>query len=204
MRRIGLTGGIASGKSAVAAMLRELGFPVLDADQLAHRLVEPGQPGFDQVVGEFGKAILAPDGRIDRARLGTIVFADRGKLDRLNAIVHPLVREAMLGQFAAWEREGVAGPAFLEAALIVEAGLHHDLDGLVVVWSTPEQQVARQVARGASEEEARRRIRMQLPVEDKLKYATDRIDASGTLAETRAQVESLAARLRDPASNRER
>ncbi len=95
MLRLGLTGGIASGKSAVAAMLRELGFSVLDADSLAHKLIEPGQPAYDEVLKEFGQAVLARDGRIDRAKLSTIVFNDRAKLDRLNAIVHPRVAEVV-------------------------------------------------------------------------------------------------------------
>src|SRR5207249_274829 len=89
MLRLGLTGGIASGKSAVAAMLREMGFAVLDADGLAHKLIEPGQPAYAEVLKEFGPSIVDPSGRVDRAKLGAIVFADQAKLDRLNAIVHP-------------------------------------------------------------------------------------------------------------------
>src|SRR2546430_12729163 len=94
MLRLGLTGGIASGKSAVAAMLRELGFAVLDADSLAHRLIEPGRPAYAEVLQEFGQAVLAPDLRVDRAKLSAIVFADRARLDRLNAIVHPRDRKS--------------------------------------------------------------------------------------------------------------
>jgi dephospho-CoA kinase len=98
MLRLGLTGGIASGKSAVAAMLRELGFAVLDADSLAHKLIEPGQPAYNEVLQEFGPSITDPSGRIDRSKLSVIVFADRAKLDRLNAIVHPRVAEVLLSQ----------------------------------------------------------------------------------------------------------
>src|SRR5260370_16610808 len=98
MLRLGLTGGIASGKSAVAAMLRELGFSVLDADSLAHKLIEPGLPAYDEVVHDFGQAVLAPGGRVDRAKLSTIVFNDRAKLDRLNAIVHPPPPAALFRQ----------------------------------------------------------------------------------------------------------
>jgi len=200
MLRLGLTGGIASGKSAVAGMLRELGFPVLDADALAHRLMEPGQPAHDEVLREFGAEIAGADGRIDRAKLAAVVFADREKLERLNGIVHPRVLEEMQRQFAEWESRDTLGAAFVEAALIIEAGYHKLLDGVVVTWCKPEQQLERLLARGFSAEEARRRIAAQMPVEEKLRYATERIDCSGTLEETRKQVAALAAKLRRAAS----
>jgi dephospho-CoA kinase len=114
----------------------------------------------------------------------------------LNAIVHPRVEEAMVRQFAEWEKSGVADAAFVEAALLVEAGYQKNLDGLVVAWCRPEQQLERLLARGLSEVEARRRIAAQMPAEEKLKFATEKIDCSGTLEETRQQVEELAKRLR--------
>jgi dephospho-CoA kinase len=196
MLRLGLTGGIASGKSAVAAMLRDMGFAVLDADSLAHKLVEPGQPAYDEVLQEFGPAVTAPDGRIDRAKLSAIVFHDRAKLDRLNAIVHPRVAEVVFRQFEEWERQGTRDAAFVEAALLVESGIHKNLDGLIVAWCEPEQQLQRLLARGLNEAEARRRIAAQLPVEEKLRYATEKINCSGSLEETRHQVQALAAKLR--------
>ncbi len=196
MLRLGLTGGIASGKSAVAAMLREMGFAVLDADSLAHKLIESGQPAYDEVVHEFGPAVLATGGRVDRAKLSTVVFADRAKLDRLNAIVHPRVAEVIFSQFEVWRRAGVRDAVFVEAALLIESGIHRQLDGLVVAWCHPEQQFQRLLARGLSEAEARRRIGAQLPVEEKLLLATEKIDCSGSLEETRRQVEGLAAKLR--------
>jgi dephospho-CoA kinase len=196
MLRLGLTGGIASGKSAVSAMLREMGFQVLDADRLAHQLMEPGQPAFEEVVREFGRQILDPDGRVNRAKLGAIVFADRAKLDQLNAILHPRVMEATRRQFDEWERNGVRDAAFVEAALIVEAGMHRELDGLVVAWCRPEQQIERLRDRGMSEAEARRRIALQMPASEKLLYATEKIDCSGTLEKTYRQVRELAAKLR--------
>jgi len=196
MLRLGLTGGIASGKSAVAAMLRDLGFAVLDADGLAHKLIEPGQPAYDKVVKEFGNSIVDASGRVDRTKLGAIVFADQAKLDRLNAIVHPRVTEVVFSQFEAWRRSGVRDAAFVEAALLIESGIHKKLDGLVVAWCTPEQQLERLVARGLSETEAQRRMAAQLPVEEKLRLATEKIDCSGTLEETRHQVEALATKLR--------
>src|SRR5712664_3031750 len=196
MLRLGLTGGIASGKSAVAAMLREMGFAVLDADALAHKLIEPGQAAYAEVIQEFGPSIADTSGRIDRAKLAAMVFADRAKLDRLNAIVHPGVAEVILSQFEVWRRGGVRDAVFVEAALLVESGIHKKLDGLVAVWCRPEQQLERLLARGFGESEARRRIAAQLPVEEKLRLATEKIDCSGSLEETRRQVEALAAKLR--------
>src|SRR5690348_97069 len=195
MLRIGLTGGIASGKSAVASMLREMGFSVLDADELAHSLIEPGQPAYEEVLREFGSGITDGQGRVDRAKLAALVFSNRTKLDRLNAIVHPRVAEAVFRQFEDWQRNGTRDAAFVEAALLVESGIHKQLDGLVVAWCRPEQQLERLAARGLSEDEARRRISAQMPVEEKLRHATERIDCSGTLEQTRRQVEALGARL---------
>jgi dephospho-CoA kinase len=195
MLRLGLTGGIASGKSAVAAMLREMGFSVLDADSLAHRLIEPGNSAYDEVLKEFGHAVLAPGGRVDRAKLSAVVFNDRARLNRLNAILHPRVAEIVFRQFAEWER-ATRDAAFVEAALLIESGIHKKLDGLVVAWCEPEQQLERLVARGLSEAEARRRIAAQLPVAEKLRLATERIDCSGSLEQTRLQVQALAGKLR--------
>jgi len=196
MLRLGLTGGIASGKTAVATMLREMGFAVLDADSLAHKLTEPGQSAYDEVVREFGASILDTDARVDRAKLAAIVFADPAKLARLNAIVHPRVETAVHEQFAEWSRNGARDAAFVEAALLVEAGYHRNLDGLVVTWCRPEQQLERLRARGFSDEDARRRIAAQLPVAEKLHFATEKIDCSGSLETTRTQVAALAAKLR--------
>jgi dephospho-CoA kinase len=196
MLRLGLTGGISSGKSAVAGMLRESGFDVLDADSLGHTLIEPGKPAYEEVVRTFGPSVLDGQQRVDRSKLGAVVFADRAKLDALNAIVHPRVKAETVRQFAEWARDGKRAAAFVEAALLVEAGYLDELDGLLVAWSRPEQQVERLLARGMSEEEARRRIAAQMPVDEKLKFATEKIDCSGTMEETRRQVEELAARIR--------
>jgi len=184
MRKMGLTGGIASGKSTVAGMLRELGFPVLEADLLSHQLMQPGQAAHDA------------RGRIDRAKLAAIVFVDAARLAKLNQILHPRVEEATLRQFLEWERDGVRDAAFVEAALLVEAGYVKNLDGLVVAFCRPEQQLERLRARGMSETEARQRMAAQMPVEEKLEYATDRIDCSGTIEETQGQVRALAEKLR--------
>src|ERR1700727_2118334 len=114
MRKIGLTGGIASGKSTVAAMLRELGFDVIFADEISRRLLDPGQAAYDETIREFGREIVLPGGVLDRKKIASIVFADRAKLDRLNATIHPRVEAQILKQFADREREGNRTVAFVE------------------------------------------------------------------------------------------
>jgi len=173
-----------------------MGFRVLDADSLAHRLMELGQPAHDEILKEFGAGLADASGRIDRAKLASIVFADPTKLARLNAIIHPRVEEMVFRQFDEWQHNGVRDVVFVEAALLVEAGLAKKLDGLVVAYCAPEQQLARLRVRGMNEVEAKRRIAAQLPVREKLRHATESIDCSGTLEETRAQVQDLAAKLR--------
>ena len=200
MLRVGLTGGIGCGKSVVAAMLREQGFLVLDADTLAHQLVEPGQPAYDDVLQEFGKGVCDASGKIDRAKLAAIVFAEPAKLARLNQIVHPRVADAQERQFTEWQRTHPRGVAVVEAALLVEAGAHNRLDRLVVVWCRPEQQIERLRERGMSAEEAQRRIASQMPLEEKRRLAEFQIDCSGTIEDTRQQVERLAAHLRQLAA----
>jgi len=202
MLRMGLTGGIASGKTAVAAMLREMEFRVMEADVLAHDVIEPGQPAHEEVLREFGPGLADGNGRIDRGKLAAIVFADPAKLATLNAIIHPRVEELVFRQFEEWKREGVEDAAFVEAALLVEAGYTKNLDGLVVVFCRPEEQIERLLERGMSEADARRRIAAQLPVEEKLKHATEKIDCSGTMEETWAQVKALAGRLRNRESEK--
>ena len=201
MLRYGLTGGIASGKSAVGALLREMGFPVLDADPIAHKLMEPGQPAHDEVLREFGANLAGADGRIDRSKLAAIVFADPDRLAKLNTILHPRVEQILLNQYEEWERSGVRDAAFVEAALLVESGFVSHLDGLIVAWCEPEQQLERLKARGMSEIDAKRRILAQLPLEEKLLRATYSIDCSGTMESTRAQVRALAANLRKSAAS---
>jgi dephospho-CoA kinase len=196
MLRYGLTGGIASGKSTVAAMLAEHGFPVLEADKVSHELIEAGGAAYEEVIARFGREILDGNGRIDRARLGAVVFADRQKLDQLNGIIHPRVEGEALKQLLELERSGLYPAAFVEAALIFEAGLQKQLDGVVVAWCLPEQQLARLIERGMSKAEARQRIAMQMPVAEKLALATEKIDCSGSMEETRRQVDALAAKLR--------
>lgn len=177
-------------------MLRGYGFAVLEADKTSHALIEPGGAAYDEVVARFGRTILDGDGKIDRAALGAIVFADREKLNQLNGIIHPRVEAVLLRQLAELEKSGRCNVAFVEAALIFEVGLDKKLEGVVVAWCLPEQQLARLMERGMSETEARQRMAMQMPVQEKLALATEKIDCSGSIEETRQQVDALAARLR--------
>jgi len=195
MLRVGLTGGIACGKSTVAVMLREREVLILDADPLVHEMLESGQPVYEEVVREFGPEILTPGLKIDRAKLAAIVFKDHARLARLNQIIHPRVMEVVQKWFAALDRSGGPRFAVVEAALLVEAGYREKLDRLVVVRCKPEQQIARLRARGFSEEQARQRISAQMPIDEKAQLADDVIDASGSLEETERQVDELVDRL---------
>ncbi len=204
MLRVGLTGGIATGKTTVAAMLRELGCRVLEADKIAHQMIMPGGAAYEEVVREFGRGILTTEGLVDRPKLGAIVFADPKRLARLNAIVHPPVLEEQSRQLATFERADPYAIAVVEAALLIEAGFDKKLECLVVTWCTPEQQLARltqqDAARGAGRgltvEQARQRIAAQMPIDEKRRRADEVIDCSGTLEHTRAQVIALFAKLK--------
>jgi dephospho-CoA kinase len=195
MLRVGLTGAIATGKSTVGAMLRELGCHLLDADKIAHRMIEPGGAAYDQVVSEFGSGILTADGRVDRSKLGAIVFADPARMAHLNAIAHPLVLASLDREFAAIEQAEPNAIAVVEAALLIEAGYRSKLDVLVVTWCMPEQQLARLTQRdagkGLTTEQARQRIAAQMPAEEKRRMADVAIDCSGTIEQTREQVIAL-------------
>jgi len=197
MLRVGLTGGIGCGKSTVAAMMRDAGCCVIEADPLAHRLTEPGTPAHAEIVKEFGRDVLLPDGHVDRKKLGPIVFADPAKLQRLNQIVHPCVIEEQERLLAEFAKERPDGVAVVEAALLIEAGYHKRLDRLVVVWCRPEQQRERLRARGMSDADIEKRIAAQMPLDAKRRLADDEIDSSATLEETRRQVEALVKRFKE-------
>ena len=196
MLRVGLTGGIASGKSTVSAMLRDRNIPVLAADPLGHKLMEPGASAYDEVVREFGAEILGEGGKVDRGKLGAIVFANPAKRARLNWILHPKIIEAIRQWFKSLDHPGGPEFAVMEAALIYEANVQKDVDRVVVCWCTAEQQLERLLARGLSEEEARRRIGAQMPVNEKKKLADLVIDCSGTMDETRRQVAEVIEKLK--------
>ena len=195
LKVIGLTGGIGSGKSTVAKLIGELGVPVLDADQLAREVVEPGRPALAEVAAAWPEAI-GPDGKVARKRLADIVFADPAQRLRLEAIMHPRIQALADERLAELARKGHA-LAFYEASLLVESGRYKDFDGLVVVTASPETQLERVLARGdLSEAEAQARIDAQLPLLAKVRVATHLVDTDGDLEATKAQVGRLIASLK--------
>jgi dephospho-CoA kinase len=184
--RVGLTGGVASGKSTVSAMLDDLGAVVIDADALAREVVEPGTPGLGAVVAEFGAEVLTDDGRLDRAKLGALVFADRTRRAALEAIVHPLVR----ARAAEIEEAAPAGVLVVhDIPLLVETGQPASFDAVVVVDVPEKVQVERAVReRGWTEDEARARVAAQASRSDRLAAATHVVENSGTIEDLRQRV----------------
>ena len=190
MRLVGLTGGIASGKSTVSAMFRELGAQVIDADQVARDVVEPGTPGLEEVARRF-PGVVDASGRLDRAELGRRVFADPAERRALEAILHPRIRDEVARRTGALARAGVP-VALYDAALLIENGLHRGMDGVIVVWAPEEAQRSRLAARDALDDAAvSARLAAQLPLADKRAHATWVVDNGGTLEETRAQVRRI-------------
>ena len=203
MLRVGLTGGIASGKSTVAAMLAELGACVVDADRLAREVVAPGGAVHDAVVQRFGRSILAADGTIDRAALARVVFADAAARRDLEGLVHPAVRAEAERRFRRAELDGCRVAVF-DAALLVETGAYRDFDRLIVVRCSREQQLARLVERdGLSVAEAEARLAAQAPLEDKLALADVVVDTRGTIEATRRGTQQVWRRLLEEAARRE-
>jgi dephospho-CoA kinase len=188
---VGLTGGIASGKSTVAEFLHRLGASVVDADQVARDVVAPGTDGFVAVVDAFGAEMVGPDGSLDRAKLGALVFEDEEARETLNGITHPRIAAESQRRIAR-ERASDAPYVVYEAALLVENGLAEAFRPLVVVAIAPEQQIARLMARdGSTAEEAQKRIDSQLPLEDKLALADFIIRNDGALPETEQRVREV-------------
>ncbi|TDB95843.1 dephospho-CoA kinase [Actinomadura sp. 7K534] len=189
MLKVGLTGGIGSGKSEVSARLAELGAVVIDADRIAREVVEPGTPGLAAVVAEFGEEVLLPSGGLDREKVGRIVFGDPDRLAALNAIVHPLVGERMQELMDAAPDDAVV---VYDVPLLVENDLAPMYDEVVVVDAPADVQLDRLVARrGMTEEDARARMANQASREDRRAVATHVIDNSGTLEALRSQVDNL-------------
>ncbi len=199
LKLFGLTGGIGSGKSTIAAMLREQGIPVIDADVIAREVVAPAQPALGEIAAAWPEGVAA-DGSLDRKRLSEIVFADKAAQARLEAITHPRIRQ----RIAAWTAELAAaghGLVFLEAALLVESGLFRQLDGLVVVAASEAVQIARVVARdGCSRDHALARIRAQSRLADKVAVADYVLTNDGTRAEARVRLLEILRALGAPAS----
>ncbi|MGE5446654.1 MAG: dephospho-CoA kinase [Ignavibacteriales bacterium] len=192
MKVIGLTGNIACGKSVVANMFRELGASIIDADQVARLVVEPGQPAWEGIVERFGEWVLNPDRTINRSRLGEIVFRDVEKREELNRITHPRIIEKIRELIEKHRKEG-AEIVIVEATLIVEkGGMKPIISDLIVVTADEETQTSRLTQRvGLSREEALLRIKSQMPISEKVKHATYVIDNSGDLEETRDQVKKV-------------
>lgn len=189
LRRIALTGGIATGKSYCLEQFRRLGASVIDADTIARDVVAAGTTGFDAVVSRFGASVLDASGALDRAALGALVFADAKARRDLEAIIHPLVYE----QIEAWfrglpEREPETRVAIADIPLLYETGRADAFDRVIVAACSRDTQIARLAARGLSREDAERRLSAQLPIDEKARKAHHVIDTSGTLAETDAQV----------------
>jgi dephospho-CoA kinase len=192
--RIGLTGGVASGKSTVAEALRRLGATIVDADAIAREVVRPGAPAYQAIVDAFGASVVGTDGALDRKALAARVFADEDARRRLNALTHPHIRRRMVEE-AARLTAAAGGPVVIfDIPLLLDTtdGRELELDGIVVVYADPEIRVRRMMARdGLSDEEARRRLAAQVRLEDKVARADWVIDNSGTPDATRAQVEGL-------------
>ncbi len=193
---IGLTGGLGSGKSTVAEMLRELGAEILNADQIGHQVYAPGGPAYRDIIDAFGTQVLAADGTVDRRRLASIVFQDPQALQRLNAITHPRIREAIRQRLQELAARGVE-VAVLEAALLLEAGWDDLVDEVWVTVCPPEVAARRAAQRsGISMEEALARVRAQMPVEERARRAQVIIHTETDLEDTRRQVEREWARLK--------
>lgn len=203
MLRVGLTGSIAVGKSFVAGVLAELDCHVLDADQTAREVVSAGAPGLRAVVAAFGEDVLHPDGTLDRAGLGAIVFAEEGKRQLLNSILHPFIIESQDEQLRQWELIDPAGIGVIDAALMIESGGYKRFDKLIVVHCRPEIQLERLMARNnLTRDEAARRIAAQMPQEEKKRFADYLIDTSDGFESARRETEKVYDALRNDAELR--
>ena len=193
---IGITGGLCTGKSTVAGFLAQRGAVVLDADTIAHQAAEPGGDCYQAVVKLFGNSILGEDRRVDRRRLGRIVFSDFKKLKQLNQIIHPYVKRRFKEETVRILRENPRPLIVFDVPLLVESGMTKDVDWVVVVTATIKKQIERTMERlGLAEQEVLRRIQAQIPLREKAERADFVISTSGTLDETKEQVEKLCQKL---------
>ena len=200
MLRVGLTGGVACGKSTVAKMFADLGANIIDADTIAHELYRPGQEVLHELVNHFGPEILKPDGELDRAKLATLVF-DGGRVEELNKIVHPAVIRRQEQWMRSLGERDPSAVAIVEAALILEAGVKDHFDRIMVVTCKPGQKISRFAQRtGVNDDSARteveRRTKAQMPDEEKARRADFVIDNSGSAEETRHQVQRIYSELK--------
>ncbi|MGA9524142.1 MAG: dephospho-CoA kinase [Myxococcaceae bacterium] len=194
MKVLGLTGGIASGKSTVSAILRELGAHLIDADVVAREVVEPGEPALEEI-GRHFPGVLGPDGRLDRAKLGERIFGNDAERRALNAITHPRIQQRVREKTLAFAEQGV-DLVIYDAPLLIENRVHEHLDGVILVAAPRELQIQRLAARnGMTREQAEARIASQLPLDEKRRHATWVVENSGSLEDTRRQVEEIWTRL---------
>lgn len=188
---IGLTGSIATGKSTVSRMLKEKGYPIVDADEISRLVVEPGSPVLTSIAEAFGTDVLLSDGSLNREKLGSLIFNDKDKREKLNGIIHPAVRAEMIRQKEEWLEKG-ANTIIMDIPLLFESKLHSYVDKIIVVSAAPAIQRERLMARnGYSAEEADARINSQLPIAVKENGADAVIDNNGTLKETENQLNIL-------------
>ncbi|MFC4596883.1 dephospho-CoA kinase [Cohnella hongkongensis] len=186
---IGLTGGIATGKSTVAKLLTERGAILIDLDRIAREVVEPGQPALHAIAERFGQAVLQPDGSLDRKKLGAIVFSDRAERKALEAITHPAIRAVMKERMARYERDDPARLVVVDVPLLYESKLESHFEQVMLVYAPRETQLLRLIRRdGLTREEADQRLSAQMDIEEKKRLADIVIDNGGTPEETEKQV----------------
>lgn len=182
----GLTGGIATGKSTVAKIFEDAGAIIIDADKIARDAVEKGRPAYHEIVKQFGREVLLPDGEINRGYLADIIFNDSDKKQALNRIVHPFVLQAMAEKLEQLEKDRPDAVVILDVPLLIESGMHKDMSDVIVVYAPEHVQIQRLMARNdISETDALSRIRSQMPIEEKKNLASVLIDNSDTKERTR-------------------
>ena len=192
MLKVGLTGGLATGKTYVASLLEKLGCYVIHADRLGHEVLLPGGEAYDDVVAEFGSEVVAADGTIDRKTLGSVVFSKLDRLEVLNALVHPHVFRRQNEFFDTVAQRDAHAVVVSEAAIMIETGSYKRYDRLILTVCPPDVQIQRYVEReNATEDEARERLARQMPLDDKKEFADYIIDTSGTKGETERQVREI-------------
>lgn len=201
MQLIGLTGGIATGKSTVSAMLKKAGAIVVDADRIARDVVKKGLPAYREIVAQFGTEVLLPDGEINRNMLGDIIFNDHQKKQLLNSIVHPYVNEEVNRQIIQIQKTHPNAVIVLDIPLLIEAGMYDDLSEIIVVYTPQDIQIQRLMQRDRiSEADALARVQSQMSIEEKKQQATLVIDNSGTIENTRRLTLDIFKRLKDSAA----
>jgi len=196
MVTVGLTGGVASGKSLVSGGLKRLGAHIIDADVISREIVAPGEPAYREIASTFGKGVIRADGTIDRKALGSLVFSDPEKRKILNKITHPRIIEKIGLEIKALEAKGGDPLIVVDAALLIEVGLHKEMSKVIVVYADEEKQIRRIISRDhLTEKEARERVNAQMPLPEKLKYADFVIDNNGSVEDTLKSVKELYGRL---------